>query len=191
MEDTEERDLVGFYYEGTDQIPIKFSKFIGEQSYEDFSGTAPTLGYEIDAPTVLIDQLFNYKLCMYSVANSQPIQTSSGIGGYGNNYMSQTPAYYQSGTYGQTPGFGPAPYPVPGYSYNNLYYPDPTYGISAYNPVQPYYYDNYFPNAQNNYNTYSPSYGASTTYQTNTQQYPISPNQNYGQNYYGGSNYYY
>jgi len=193
MEDTEERDLIGFYYANSDQIPIKFSKFIGEQSYEDFSGTAPTLGTSIPAPDILVDQLFNYRVCMYSVANSQPIQTSSGVGGYGNNYIGQTPPYYQSGSYGMSPGFGPAPYPVPGYDYNNLYYPDPTYGINAYNPVQPYYYDNYYPNQMNNYNQYTPSYGASTTYQTNSQRYPISPNQGaYGNNgYYQNYNGYY
>lgn len=181
MQEIEDDDLLGFQYNGTDQIPIKFSKFVGAQSLEIYL-PSPIWSSQVSINSIdLIDQLFNYRVCMYSVKNSKPLQSTSEAGGFGNNYITQTTPYYSSASLSTGPGFGPAPYPVPGYDYSNVYYPEATYGISQYKPVQPYYYDYYNPNPQNQFNQYSPSYTQSTAYgNANAQQFPLGINYQQG-----------
>jgi len=183
MIDTQDRDMIGFYYGDSDEIPIKFSENVGAQSYEDVSPSPPLVGTTILPPNDLEDKLFNYKVCMYSVNNNAPLPTTSNIGGYGYTYSNPTAPYYASGqAFGSVPGFGPTASPTPGYDYNNNYFPSPTYGISQYDPVQAYNYDFYA-----NPSPYSPSYGSSMSYQQpapNTQQpgtpygYNMQPMQN-------------
>lgn len=178
MVETEDRDLIGFFYGESDEIPIKFSENVGAQSYEDVSPAPPTMGTQINPPNILEDKLFNYKVCMYSITNDAPIQTTSNIGGYGFTYSQPTAPYYASGQmFGAQAGFGPSPSPLPGYDYYNNYYPNPTYGISQYDPVQAYAYD-YYGAVQS-----SPTYGNSMNNQQ--QQQNSLPSQNgvpYGYN---------
>lgn len=164
MEETNDRDLIGFHFSESEEIPIKFAEDVGAQAYEDMSPIAPVVGTPILPPNNLEDKLFNYKVCMYSVTNANsPLQTTSNIGGYGHSYIEQTAPYYASGqNFGPNPGFGPSPSPMPGYDYGNNYFPDPTYGISQYDPVQAYNYDYY----QNPSGT-RPTYGSSTRYPIN------------------------
>jgi len=189
MLDTQDRDMIGFYYGSSDEIPIKFSSNVGAQSYEDVSPSPPIIGTSILPPNDLEDKLFNYKVCMYSVTNDAPLPTTSNIGGYGYTYSEPTAPYYASGqNFGSVPGFGPSPNPSPGYNYNNNYFPSPTYGISQYDPVQAYSYDHYA-----NPSPLSPSYGSSMSYQQQTQSYnqPGTPYGYYNQpwqNQYQGNN---
>ncbi|MES1901934.1 MAG: hypothetical protein MHPSP_000166 [Paramarteilia canceri] len=177
----ESRDLLGFHYSGVDEIPIKYKKFVGAQSFEDYSGTNYTIDDSINPPDSLVDQIFNYKACMSSVSSSTPLQTTSDVGGYGFSYSSTTPGYYNGSN-----NFYQSNNTPMGYDYSNNYSPLPS-GISYYNPVQPYNY-NHYNQIQNNPQY---TYGYSTMPQYQAQQSASFGNSNYGYNqnnqgYYNG-----